>query len=434
MDYLLKASGLVTILFLFYFIFLRNETFFKSIRSYFLIGLVIVLSIPLVEIPVYVEQVASQLESIGYSTENIASPLAEGKSIDWVEIMSTIYFLGVLLFSLKFFIQLISLGVLLSKHQLTKRNNQYFVETDKNISPFSFFNIIIYNKSQFSLDELEQIVNHEKVHAKQWHTLDTILSHLLVIVLWFNPFVWLFKKAVQQNLEFLADSQALELTENQQLYQFTLLKTCTNNYCAQLTNNFYNSFIKKRILMLQKNRSTGKNQWKYALILPLIAAFVFIFNTKTIAQEVAITEIHEIDVQDGFVQIITKDFTKDELSDLKQQFKSNGIQFSFSNLKYNDKDEIIKLTVKISNKNGKASGTWQRENQAIPNIKVGTMNGNVIASSSHKNSDEKHFSYTIHSSDSVSPVINGRKIAFDYKFHDHMMPFQKSTKKLKLLK
>ena len=94
MDYLIKASGLVTILFLFYFIFLRNETFFKSIRSYFLIGLVIVLSIPLVEIPVYVEQVASQLESIGYSTENIASPLAEVKSIDWVEIMSIIYFLG----------------------------------------------------------------------------------------------------------------------------------------------------------------------------------------------------------------------------------------------------------------------------------------------------------------------------------------------------
>ena len=41
MDYLLKASGLVIIFFVFYYLFLRNETFFKSIRIYFLIGLII---------------------------------------------------------------------------------------------------------------------------------------------------------------------------------------------------------------------------------------------------------------------------------------------------------------------------------------------------------------------------------------------------------
>jgi hypothetical protein len=331
----------------------------------------------------------------------------------------------VFIFGLKFLVQLISLGSLLSKHRLKKINEQYFVETDKNISPFSFFNIIIYNKFQFSLEELEQVINHEKVHVKQWHTLDTLLSHLLVIVLWFNPFVWLFKKAVQQNLEFLADSQALKNAENQRLYQFTLLKTCTNNFGPQLVNNFYNSFIKKRILMLQKNRSTSKNQWKYALVLPLIAAFVFTFNTKTVAQESEPEETQKIEVvtveelqetSEALVEIITKDFKKSDLQSLKERLKKEGIEFSFSQLKYNENDEIVKLSVKVRNENGKTSATWEKDNEPIPNIKVGTVDGRVIASSSYEIPHAPHYSYTLYKDDVNAPAKKDQEIKYEYKF------------------
>ncbi len=101
MDYLLKASGIVLILFLFYYVFLKNETFFKSIRSYFIIGLLIVLTIPLIEIPIYVETIKSQLNLLNY--EEIASTNITEQTINWTQIFIFIYLIGVVFFYFKIF-------------------------------------------------------------------------------------------------------------------------------------------------------------------------------------------------------------------------------------------------------------------------------------------------------------------------------------------
>ena len=346
MEYLLKASGIIMILFLFYHIFLKNETFFKSIRGYFLIGLLIVISIPLIEIPIYVEQVSSQLNLLNYQEIAQTSHL-EKNTFDWIHVITLIYLLGVIFFSLKFIIQLTSLAILLSKHPFIKQDGYYFVETSKISSPFSFFNIIIYNRSQFSSEELKQIMNHEKIHVSHWHSFDTILAHLLVITLWFNPFVWLYKKAVLQNLEFIADSLALKQTSNQKLYQLTLLKTCGATYCTEITNNFYNSLIKKRIIMLNKNQSKNKNQWKYALLLPLLIAFVATFNTKIVAQEKKTTEI-TITVID---LIIDKNSTDESLKNESAFFKTeHDIVLSFKGIKRNTDNEITAIKIDAKGK------------------------------------------------------------------------------------
>lgn len=358
MDYLLKSSGLVIVLFLFYYFFLKNETFFKSIRSYFLIGLIIVVAIPLVEIPIYVEQAVNNLSSINFNEIPLKETVIE-EPFNWVQLFTSVYLLGVVIFSLKFLIQLISLGYLLSKHEFIKHEKYYYVETSKNISPFSFFNIIIYNKNQFSIDELEQIINHEKAHVLQWHSVDTILAHLLVVTLWFNPFVWLYRKAVQQNLEFLADAYALEMAENQKHYKLTLLKTYSSNYCTEITNNFYNSLIKKRIIMLHKNRSKNNSQWKYALLLPLLVGFIFTFNTKIVAQEKKITEIDNIDnlvVKFQFNKDSKDETLKKQSAFFKKQFDAD---ISFKGIKRNNKDEIT--AIKITSKYKSNSSVFMRK-------------------------------------------------------------------------
>lgn len=346
MEYLLKAGGIVIILFLFYDIFLKNETYFKSIRVFFIVGLLAVLAIPLIEIPIYVKAVFSQINYTNY-TEITASEVTV-RSIDWLQISIVIYTLGVVFFGFKFLVQLISLGYLISKHHLAKQGNYYFIETLKNISPFSFFNIIVYNKNKFSTNELQHIINHEKAHVQQWHSIDVILSHLLVITLWFNPFVWLYKKAVQQNLEFLADSHALELAKSQKLYQLTLLKTCGANYYTEITNSFYNSLIKKRIIMLHKNKSTAKSQWKYTLLLPILVTFIVTFNTKVIAQEKKLAEIE--DLTNLKVELVidknsTDENLKDEASFFKKEF---DITLTFKGIKRNNNNEIT--TIKIAAK------------------------------------------------------------------------------------
>lgn len=396
MDYLLKASGLVIIFFVFYYLFLRNETFFKSIRIYFLIGLIIAVSIPLIEIPVYVEAASKQISNLNFG-EITATQIIE-KSTDWQQIFKITYLIGVAIFSFKFLIQLISLGFLLSIHQPIKKGKYFYVETSKNISPFSFFNIIIYNKSHFSIDEVEQIINHEKAHVLQWHSIDTILTHLLVITLWFNPFVWLYKKVLQQNLEFLADAYALQKSNDEKLYQITLLKVCNSSYCPQITNNFYNSLIKKRIIMLHKNQSENKNQWKYALIIPVLITFVAAFNTKTIAQEKLewVVENETVDL------IIDKNTTDSYLTEKSANFKNEfNIALSFKGIKRNSSNEITSIKIEAKGENLKAkfenSGT-----EAIKPIKISYNSGsNSVSIGNQGNVHNNHYEYTIHESGDV---------------------------------
>ncbi|WP_456424408.1 M56 family metallopeptidase, partial [Lutibacter sp.] len=222
--------------------------------------------------------------------------------------------------------------------------------TLKNVSPFSFFNIIVYNKNQFSINELQHIINHEKAHAQQWHSVDVILSHLLVITLWFNPFVWLYKKAVQQNLEFLADSHALRLTNNHKLYQLTLLKTSGSNYCTEITNNFYNSLLKKRIIMLHKSRSTTKSQWKYALLVPIMVLFIVTFNTKVIAQEKKLLETEEL-TNLKIELVIDKNSTDESLKEEAHFFKKEfDIVLTFKDIRRNSNGEITAIEIDAKGK------------------------------------------------------------------------------------
>ena len=168
---------------------------------------------------------------------------------------------------------------------MLKRQADYkFVDTKENLAPFSFFNTL-FTIRLYTATELENILEHEKVHSDQNHTVDVLISRVFCIVFWFNPFVWLYKKAIFQNLEFIADSEATKKITDKKAYQITLLKITTQENCVAITNHFYQSLIKKRIVMLNKNQSKKRNSWKYAIVLPALVAFVIFFQVKVVAQE-----------------------------------------------------------------------------------------------------------------------------------------------------
>ena len=127
-----------------------------------------------------------------------------------MQLILILYISGVLFFSGKFIISLISLSRLLITNRKEKIGDFYFINSEKEIAPFSFFNYIVYNQNSFEQSELQQILTHEKVHAHQWHSFDVLLSQVATIVFWFNPISWLYKKELQQNLEFIADAISQE--------------------------------------------------------------------------------------------------------------------------------------------------------------------------------------------------------------------------------
>ncbi|MDO6738856.1 M56 family metallopeptidase [Wenyingzhuangia sp. 2_MG-2023] len=204
------------------------------------------------------------------------------ESFNLLDYLPWLYVLGLIVFSIRFFLRLISLARVIKKNESHKKDGYIFIETTAKLSPFSFFKWIVYNPNQLNPTELAQIITHEKVHAKQYHSIDILLMEICCVFLWFYPFVWLYNKSLKQNLEFLADKYALNQCNDTKSYQYTLLKASIPNPQMALSNHFYNSLIKKRIAMIQKSKSKKINLLKYALVVPVLALFLMSFNIEEV--------------------------------------------------------------------------------------------------------------------------------------------------------
>ncbi len=396
-NYFFKVSGVLILFYLLYQGLLKKETFFKGNRFFLLGGLVVSFIVPFFYITQYVEASVVPIQKVfPIAMINTASVMDNG--INWMQIGFWIYLTGVLVFSARFFIQLASLGKLISRGTTIKLKGFRQVETSREIAPFSFFKYIVYNPDMYTSQELEAIINHEKEHSSQWHSFDVILVHIISIILWINPFIWLYKKAIQQNLEFLADYSATRTLSSTKGYQKTLLKVSGNQYCTLLTNNFYNSLIKKRIVMLNTSKSKNRNLWKYTLMIPLLVGFIFVFNTKVVAQkkdEVHVTsnELHRIKMS------IDKHTTEEELKNLKTRVKNElGGSFKYSNVKRNGKGEITAIKIEFNDNNGSQASSSFDNDEGIPTIYFGSSSkGGVFI-----NTNRARYHYSTASSSSGS--------------------------------
>ncbi len=207
----------------------------------------------------------------------------------------------------------------------------------------------MYNSSLYTASELESILEHEKVHSDQNHTLDVLISRIFSIIFWFNPIVWLYKKAISQNLEFIADSEASKKLTDKKAYQYTLLKITTHENCVAITNHFYQSLIKKRIVMLNKNQSKKRNSWKYYTVIPALAAFVILFQVEVVAKERQQNlEIVSNEIKSVNIFKITKKTTDTEFKDLKKDLKSTyNIDLEVSDIKRNSENQLTSLKVDV---------------------------------------------------------------------------------------
>ncbi|MCA0932424.1 M56 family metallopeptidase [Lutimonas saemankumensis] len=375
MEYFVKFSAILGLFYIVYKLFLEKETFFNAIRAYFLVAIAAAAILPLVVIPeyVYVDTIISN--TVSTDTREVI-PADTSSPFDLWNLIYVAYGTGVLFFGVRFLIQLGSLFRFIFRYSKKRKDGFVLIESSGSTSPFSFFKYIIYPKNGFNKDEKEQIIAHEKVHASQYHSFDILLTQLLIIFNWWNPVAWMLQKEIQKNLEFIAD-QGAQLKDNcQESYQYLLLKTVTPNYSFALTSNFYNSIIKKRIKMLHQNKSNKFMYIKFMFIIPLLFAFVFTFNTKVIAQQkkeknVEWTSENKVKWKTKLeVEIITKDFQKSDLENLKSELLKDGITMNYKKLRYNDNNEIIGIQISLSNKQNNKTQIEQMGSAPIKPISI----------------------------------------------------------------
>ncbi|MBA4275237.1 M56 family metallopeptidase [Flavobacterium sp.] len=350
--YLIKSCGLIGMFYLSYVLLLRKETFFNSNRWFLLAGLITSVVLPLIVFTkiVWVDPSPTNFD---WSKIPVTTPVEnEAFEINWYLVFAIAYSIGILAFLMKFAFDFFSLSKVLKGKTIQHQADFKFIDINENVSPFSYFNSIVYNSSLYSETELENILEHEKVHSAQNHTIDVLISRLFCIVFWFHPLMWLYKKAILQNLEFIADYEASKNISDKKAYQMTLLKITTQENCVAITNHFYQSLIKKRIVMLNKNQSNKRNSWKYALILPILGAFVFFFQVKVVAQEKTSepTTVEHSKTNENLVDIykINKNTTDAELKEKTSALKEKyNITLSFSGIERNANNELIAIEVDL---------------------------------------------------------------------------------------
>ena len=361
--YLLKSSGLMITFFVTYHFLLRKETFFNSNRWFLLSGLVTSALLPLFFITktIFVEPakiVLPQVQSISNEALQITNSIPENPSIDWLEVAMYAYGFIVVILLFQFLLNFISLHKIIKNRKITSKNGLSYVDIHQEITPFSFFNYIVFNSNLYSSQELESILLHEEIHSKEKHSIDVLVAKLFTVVFWFNPIIWFYKKAIVQNLEYIADSKAIQKIEDKKCYQMALLKVVTHHNCLPITNHFYQSLIKKRIVMLNTNQSKKRNLWKFAFILPVVVAFVLLFQVKVVAQEKANKKEENKAVIDSVKAVLVgtmtdKNATETEMKEdsriLKEQ---HGIDYTFSKIKRNSKGEIIAIKIQFDDHNG----------------------------------------------------------------------------------
>ncbi|KJD35628.1 hypothetical protein PW52_07705 [Tamlana sedimentorum] len=369
MAYLLKVSAIVGIFYLIYKLLLQKDTFFKQNRWFLLFGLGVSFLVPLYVITEYVTYTPMGLSNFIFNSETTATT----KTFSFIDTLPYLYITGATIFLVRFLMQFAAIYKIIKSPNKIKVGNYVFIESDTATSPFSFFNWIVYNPEQFTNTELKQIITHEKIHAKQKHSLDVILAQLACVILWFNPFIWLYQKDLKQNLEFLADYSAFKAVSCKKQYQYTLLKQSLPTYQLALSNAFYNSLIKKRIVMLHKSKSNNMNRIKCLAVLPLIALFLMSFNTRTVYVEKEITSETKPEFTTSFTEhfeaILLKNSTEADLNKIINTLEAQGVTIKFKGLKRNANGEITAIKIDAKSKTSKANYNINADEAIMP-IKI----------------------------------------------------------------
>lgn len=279
--FIYESAIVMGVLFLFYLILLQKETFFRFNRYYLLGTVFIACILPFLQLQSFVSggstfgvlaRMTSTVHIPEISTSGKPGHVNQSRILEWIIIM--IYLTGVTFFILRLILGMIKVASLKAKGKQINFNSYSIVYIKHEIAPFSFFNTIFLNRNLIESSHESLIVNHELIHIRQKHTYDRLFIELLKAFFWFNPVIWFISAALRNTHEYLADQGVLDIHTKRSEYQTILLNNFNGAFPIALSNSF-NSNIKKRIVMMCKNKSSVLSRTKILLLVPVLS-FLFL--------------------------------------------------------------------------------------------------------------------------------------------------------------
>ncbi|CAN5566651.1 hypothetical protein BH11BAC5_BH11BAC5_27710 [soil metagenome] len=294
--YLFKLSISIGVVYLFYLLVLRRLTFYNCNRWYLLVYTACCFYIPCIDVSTLQlwhslegNKMVTTIPSINFSHLS-NKPSVAG---DWDEtclpaVVQMILFSGTLFLLLRLFIQYVSFVRLKRKATLISSHGVKIYSVTQDIIPFSIGNAIFIQHELQESDGLKEIIRHEFVHVKQKHTIDILFTEVLCVINWYNPFAWLIRHAVRQNLEFIADNKIIQTGFDRKQYQYLLLKVMGSAQFS-FAQQFNFSSLKKRIIMMNKIKTARVQLARFLFVLPVAAVLLLAFRQQQTQPETMTT-------------------------------------------------------------------------------------------------------------------------------------------------
>lgn len=281
--YLLKVSIGTIILYLFYLVFFSMDSFHTRNRIALLLILILPVFIPLINSFNFLTNTdfttsSGAIYNIIISETQLDTIISEKvKSVNGNSLLGWIYLSVVIAFLSRGVISISNTLKIIRKGQVYKNSFPKIIISDSDHQAFSFFPYIVIPKEVFESGDYSDILEHEIVHVQKAHTFDLLLCELFIAFQWFNPFLWLIKRSMILNHEYLADQSSLKSLTNKKLYQYRLLNIPANIRTIPMAHSFTSS-IKKRLVMINKKPTRNVASMKALLALPVVAILVLFFS------------------------------------------------------------------------------------------------------------------------------------------------------------
>ncbi|WP_242923497.1 M56 family metallopeptidase [Pontibacter liquoris] len=290
--YLLQVNVALALFYLAYHFILRRLTFYHLNRLFLVLGILFSSVYPFIDLSELMaehEQIAGTYIGTLPAWAIPTSRVTQATAFDYWQLPVYLFWAGLLVMLARFILQFVSLYKIHNSSVLAKYKNTSFREVASISQAFSFWQTIYLDPSRHTPEELESILQHEVIHTTGWHTLDVLLAELSTVFYWFNPTVWLLKKAVKENLEFIADQQVVQAGIALKDYQYLLLKVVGASQ-PQIANQFNFPSLKRRIAMMNKKQSQLRQIARYAVLLPLMTVPVLVMTACSEEPEAAAPE------------------------------------------------------------------------------------------------------------------------------------------------
>lgn len=332
-NFILESGVSLSLLAIIYVFFLRKETFFK-LNRFFLLGSVLFSVIlpflkfkifnpqPIMLAEITVTPYRNLVEVVNVYSHGISGSIEQA-------ILSTnslifVYLAGVVFFFGRFLFRIIQISLIIRKNKVKRFVGFKLVVLEKEVSPFSFLEYVFVCRSLQEKEGYNRIIAHEFEHIKQGHSFDVIILELLTVFQWFNPFMWMLRRAIRENHEYLADQAVLTSGVNRGYYKKLLLDQFVGGQLV-IANSFNYSLIKSRIKMMSKIKSSKLAITKISLGILVAAALVIAFACEQ-KESVEIEPVLEeqsmkVTILDEKLKI---EATSEELVKLKSMFSDDS--------------------------------------------------------------------------------------------------------------